>query len=73
MEKILQKVYHTYYNLLMAQDLWQAHDQIFSITFLMEFIKLNVNTDTMIKNVKHVELNISIVIAFVNMKILKMI
>ena len=73
MEKILQKVYHTYYNLLMAQDLWQAHDQIFSITFLMECIKLNVNTDTMIKNVKHVELNISIVIAFVNMKILKMI
>ena len=73
MEQILQKVYLTYYNLLMAQDLWQAHDQIFSITFLMEFIKLNVNTDTMIKNVKHVELNISIVIAFVNMKILKMI
>ena len=73
MEQILQKLYLTYYNLLMAQDLWQAHDQIFSITFLMEFIKLNVNTDTMIKNVKHVELNISIVIAFVNMKILKMI
>ena len=73
MEQILQKVYLTYYNLLMTQDLWQAHDQIFSITFLMEFIKLNVNTDTMIKNVKHVELNISIVIAFVNMKILKMI
>ena len=73
MEQILQKVYLTYYNLLMAQDLWQAHDQIFSITFLMEFIKLNVNTDTMIKNAKHVELNISIVIAFVNMKILKMI
>ena len=73
MEQILQKVYLTYYNLLMAQDLWQAPDQIFSITFLMEFIKLNVNTDTMIKNVKHVELNISIVIAFVNMKILKMI
>ena len=73
MEQILQKVYLTYYNLLMAQDLWQAHDQIFSITFLMELIKLNVNTDTMIKNVKHVELNISIVIAFVNMKILKMI
>ena len=25
MEKKLQKLYHTDYNLLVAQDLWQAH------------------------------------------------
>ena len=50
MEK-LQKIYLTYYNLLKAQDLWQAHHQILSIIFLKDFIKLNVNTDTMIKNV----------------------
>ena len=56
----LQKMYLTYYNLLIVQDLWQAHYQILSIIFLKEFIKLNVNSD-MKKNVKHVELNVSIV------------
>ena len=30
----LQKIYVTYYNLLIAQDLWQAHHQILSIIFL---------------------------------------
>ena len=60
MEKKLQKVYLTYYNLLIAQDLWQTHYLIFSIIFLKEFIELNVNTDMMIKNVKLAELNISI-------------
>ena len=60
MEKKLQKTYCTYYNLLIAQGLWQAHYQILSIIFLKEFIELNVNTDMMIKNVKLVELNISI-------------
>ena len=49
MEKKLQKIYLTYYNLLIVQGLWQPHYQILSIIFLMEFIKLNVNTDTMIK------------------------
>ena len=44
-----------YYNFLIAQDLWQAHYHIFSIIFLKEFIELNVNTDSMIKNVKHVK------------------
>ena len=57
----LQKMYLTYYNLLIVQDLWQAHYQILSIIFLKEFIKLNVNSDMMKKNVKHVELNVSIV------------
>ena len=61
MEKKLQKTYCTYYNLLIAQGLWQAHYQILSIIFLKEFIELNVNTDMMIKNMKLVELNISIV------------
>ena len=59
MEKKLQKTYCTYYNLLIAQGLWQAHYQILSIIFLKEFIELNVNTD-MIKNMKLVKLNISI-------------
>ena len=31
MEKKLQNIYLTYYNLLIAQDLWQTHYQILSI------------------------------------------
>ena len=73
MEKKLQKIYLTYYNLLIVQDLWQAHYQILSIIFLKEFIKLNVNTRTMIENVKLVELNINIATVFLNTKTLKMI
>ena len=57
MEKKLQKTYLTYYNLLIAQDLWQAHHQILSIIFLKEFIKLNINRDRTIKMVKLVQLN----------------
>ena len=56
----LQRIYLTYYNLLIAQDLWQAHYQILPINFLKEFIELNTNMDTMIKKVKYVELNIII-------------
>ena len=52
-------------------DLWPACHQILSIIFLIEFIKLNVNPDTMIKNVKHMESNISIVSVFFNRQILK--
>ena len=73
MEKKLQKIYLAYYNLLIAQDLWQAHYQILSIIFLKEFIKLNVNMGMMIKNVKLTELNINIVIVFLNAQTLKMI
>ena len=73
MEKKLQKTCLPYYNLLIVQDLWQAYYQILSIIFLKEFIKLNVNLETMIKNVKHVELNISIETVFWNTQILKMI
>ena len=45
------------YNFLTAQDLWQGHYQILLITFLKEFIELNVNSNTAIKNVKLTELN----------------
>ena len=48
MEKKLQKIYLTSYNLIIVQELWQAHYQILSIAFLKEFVKLNVNMDTMI-------------------------
>ena len=68
MEKKLQKIYVKYYNLLMAQDLQQAHYQILSIIFLKEFIKLNVNMDMIIKNVKNAELNIKSVSAFLDFK-----
>ena len=57
-------MYLTYYNLFIAQDLWQVHYQIFSIIFLKEFIELHVNSDMMIKNVKHVELNIQLLLLF---------
>ena len=66
MEKKLQKICLTYYNLLIAQDLWQVHYQILSIILLEKFTKLNVNADTRIKNVKPVELNTSIATAFFN-------
>ena len=65
-EQKLQKVYLIYYNLLIAQDLWQAHYQILSINILKEFIELNVNSYMKIKNVKHEELTLSIVTVFLN-------
>ena len=73
MEIKLQIIYPKYYNFMIAQHLWQAHCQILSIMFLKEFIKLNVNIDKMIKNVKLVKLNISIVTVFLNTQILEMI
>ena len=68
MEKKLQKLYLTHYKLLTVQDLLQVHYQILSIIFLKEFIKLHVKSDTMIKNVTHVKLNISIATVFLNMQ-----
>ena len=73
MDKKLQKIYLTHYNLLRAQDLLQVHYQILSIIFLNEFLELNINSDTMIKNVKHMELNISIATVFLNTQIINMI
>ena len=73
MEEKLQKNYLIYHNSLIAQVLWQVHYQILLIIFLKEFKVLNVNTDMIIKNLKHVELNISIATVFLNTQILKMI
>ena len=73
MERKLQKIYLTYYSLLIAQDLWRVHSQILSIIFLKEFIKLNLNPDTIIKNVKHAELNKKNVTISLRTQTLKMI
>ena len=40
--------------------------------FLNEFLKLNINSDTMIKNVNFVTLDINVAAAFVNTQTLKM-
>ena len=54
MEKKLQKTHPTYYSLLTEQDLWQAHYQISSITFLKKFIELNINSDMAINITKYI-------------------
>ena len=73
MEIKLQTIYPTYYNLLIAQDLWKIHYQILSIILLKEFTEINVKSDRMIRNVKLVKLNISIAPVFWNAQILKII
>ena len=73
MEKKLQKIYLRYYNLFIAQDLWQARYQILSTIFLKEFIELSINKDMMIKIVKLLESNICIATVFLNIQTLKMI
>ena len=73
MDKKSIKTYLTYYSFLIAQDIWQAHYQILSIIFLKEFIEPNMNSDMMTKNMKLVELNISIATVFLNTWVLKMI
>ena len=55
------------------QNLWQVLYQILSIIFLKEVIELNVNRNMIIKNVKLVELNITVVTVFLDTQILKMI
>ena len=55
------------------QDLWQAHYQILLIVSLKEFIKLNVNIDTIIKNVENAKSNKKIVSSILNTQTLKMI
>ena len=66
MEKELQKIYLTYYNLLIVQGSWQAHYEILLIVFLSEFIKVNIYTDRMIKNVKLAESNICVGTVFLH-------
>ena len=65
MEK-MQKQYPTDYILLIVQDLWQTYYQILLIIMLQESIRLNVNTDMKIKNVKLTELSTKIATAFLN-------
>ena len=72
-EEITKGIYSTDYNLLTAQSLWQAYYQILSIIFLKEFIKLNGNKDTILKNLRLVELNKSIAAVFLNTHALIMI
>ena len=72
-EEEITKIYLKYYNLLIVQDLWQAHYQILSTTLLKKFAELDVNTDMMIKYLKVVELNISIATVFLDTQVLKMI
>ena len=69
MEEKSQKIYLIYYNLLIAQDLWQAYYKILSMIFLKKFVELNVNIDMMMKNVNLMELNIIIVTVFLNTQI----
>ena len=69
MGKISQKPYLTDYNLLMVQDLWQAHYKILLLILLKEFEKLNVNTNMITKNLKIVELNTKFVnVQYTNFK-----
>ena len=73
MEKKLRKICPTNYNLLIVEDLSQAYYQILSIIFQKEFIKLNVNMDTMRESVKHAELNINNPTVFWNTQTFKVI
>ena len=73
METKLQKIYLSYCNLLIAQDLWEAHCQMLSIIFLKEFTKLNVSVSTMTKNVQLVELHMKYATVFLNIQTSKMI
>ena len=66
MDKKLQKICLSYHNLLIVQDLWETHYQILSIIFLKKFIELNVNSNTMIKNVKLSELHTTV--KYINFK-----
>ena len=73
MERNTQKTYLTDKILLETQHLWQARSQILLIFSLREFIKLNVNTDMIIKHVKPVELKTMIAGVFLNTQTLKLI
>ena len=66
MEKKLEKPYPEDYNLLIVQDSWEAHYQILLIILLKEFIKLNVNTDMIIKHLKLERLNTKIASVILN-------
>ena len=69
MENKLQKIHAK--DLLIAQDLWQALYQYLSIILLKKLIKLNVNTEAMIKKCETCRLNINIVTVFLSVQTLK--
>ena len=69
----LEKTCPTDYNLLIVQNFWEACYQVLLIILLKEFIKLNVNTNTIIKNVKLEELNINIETALLKIQALTMV
>ena len=69
----LEKTCPTDYNLLIVQNFWEACYQVLLIILLKEFIKLNVNTNTMIKNVKLEELNINIETVLLKIQALTMV
>ena len=72
MEKKLQK-YILYIFIDSARFMTNSLSKL-SIIFLEEFIELNVYSDMVMKNMKHVELNISIAtVSFFNTQILEMI
>ena len=71
-ENITKKI-SSYDNLLVAQVLWQAHYQVFSINFLKELIILNEDMDTMIENVNFLKLLTKYATVFLNAQMLKMI
>ena len=66
MEDKLLKMCLKYCNLLIPQDLRRAHYQMLSITLSIEFIKLNINTGKMIKNMKLAELEMNIATVFLD-------
>ena len=68
-----QKLYFTDCNLFIAQDLWQDRYQFLLIILLKELMISNVNTDTIIINVKLAELNITIESAFLITPALKIV
>ena len=67
------KIYPKYNNLLIAQNLWQAHYQILSIIFLKEFKELIVNSDTITNYLKLAELHTIYAIVFLTTQTLKII
>ena len=72
-EKKSLKINRTDFNLLIAQDLCQTCYKMLLIILLKEFVKLNVDTNTMIKNVKLAELDTTFASVALNIQTLKMI
>ena len=66
MEKKLQKKKCYILQFIDSARFMASSSSILLIIFLKEFIELNGNSDSMIKYVKHMELNISTVTVFLN-------